>query len=92
MNLLRRKPKSQHLAIDALHGQAENTRAETFAEYFAIVQWAVQPITVFLTQSSNLQSLHVNCINISFEELRAVYSTVKCNRQCSVNSVLAELI
>ena len=92
INSLRRKPKSQHLAIDALHGQDENTRAETLAEYFESVQWAVRPVTAFPTPSSNLQSLHVNCNNVSFEELRATSSTMKSNRQCGADSVPAEFL
>ena len=92
INSLRRKPKSQHLVIDALHGQDENTRAETLAEYFESVQWAVRPVTAFPTPSSYLQSLHVNCNNVSFEELRAASSTMKRNRQCGADSVPAELL
>ena len=38
INSFRRKSKAQHLAINALHCQDENTRAETLAEYIQAVR------------------------------------------------------
>ena len=88
----RRKPKSQHLAIDALHDQDENTRAELFPTYFKMIQWALRPVTAFPTPSSNLQSVYVNCNNISVEEFSAISSTMKYNRQYDDHSVPAEYL
>ena len=75
-----------------MHGQDKNTRAETPTEYFEASQLAVRQIIAFPTHSLNLQSLNVNSITISFEELRAASLTMKRNRQCAADGLPAEFL
>ena len=93
INSMRQKPKSQHLAIDALNSAVDDDpRAETLAQYYESIQWAVRPTTV-LSRSSNMShTIDVNCEQISFAELRAAVVFMKRNKQCGADGIPAEFL
>ena len=85
--------KSQHLATNALNNAVDdNPRAETLAQYYESIQWAVRPTTVLSRSSHISHTIDVNCEQISFAELRAAVVLMKRNKQCGADSISAEFL
>ena len=70
----------------------DNSRAETLAQYFEKVQWAVRPVLDLQSNLSDLRSISVNYDQISFKELRLAVALMKRNKQCGADSIPAEFL
>ena len=88
----RTKPRPQQGRLKDAAGNIVSSehRAETMAEYFESVQWAVRPVTAHRFEEHLGEELPVNCGPITKVEVRRAAKRLKNNRACGLDNVPAE--
>ena len=89
---MRRKAKSHLLATDALHGQDNDSRAETLAQYLGKLKRVARATLAIPSDLPKLHDFNVNCGHITFEELCEASTSMKRNKQCGADCVYAEFL
>ena len=89
---LRTKPRPQQGRLKDAAGNIVSSehRAETMAEYFERVQWAVRPVTAHRFEEHLGKELPVNCGPVTEVEVRRAATRFKNNRACGLDNVPAE--
>ena len=70
-----------------------NDNAETMAEYFEKVQWAVRPIEPLPQHAQSAdQQFDINCGPVQFVEVREAACQMKTKKQCGSDDIPSEFL
>ena len=69
-----------------------NERAQTLADYFSQVQWAVRPMTAYETRPPIGEVLNINLGDIDYKEALQAACKLKRHQSSGINDISAELV